>query len=219
MPEATDYRPMHGRSKGHDLTDGTHTRVKIDLFPEYIRNLPPEKRALWDVVGRALCSAAGQAGLHPPPGARPVEALRRRLRQGRHVSDPDPDPRHPRLSDHAAHRHQVEGDHGAALSAEGRRQHRHRHHLPRAAARRLDAEEGADALCAEHRLRVRGGDGHLALGGPGARSRQVARTRSCSPISSTRACCATSATAASGSAISCSTRSGNTCRSDERAPH
>jgi hypothetical protein len=46
LPEATDYRPMHGRSKGHDLTDGTHTRVKIDLFPEYIRNLPPKKRAL-----------------------------------------------------------------------------------------------------------------------------------------------------------------------------
>ena len=55
-PESRDYRPMHGRSKGHDLDDGTHTRVKIDLFPEYIRNLPPEKRALWDVVGRALCS-------------------------------------------------------------------------------------------------------------------------------------------------------------------
>jgi len=58
MPEAADYRPMHGRSKGHDLADGTHTRVKIDLFPEYIRHLPPEKRAVWDVVGRALCSAA-----------------------------------------------------------------------------------------------------------------------------------------------------------------
>jgi hypothetical protein len=56
MPESADYRPMHGRSKGHDLEDGTHTRVKIDLFPEYIRNLPAEKRALWDVVGRALCS-------------------------------------------------------------------------------------------------------------------------------------------------------------------
>ena len=55
-PESRDYRPMHGRSKGHDLDDGTHTRVKIDLFPEYIRNLPAEKRALWDVVGRALCS-------------------------------------------------------------------------------------------------------------------------------------------------------------------
>jgi len=56
MPQTRDYRPMHGRSKGHDLDDGTHTRVKIDLFPEYIRNLPAEKRALWDVIGRALCS-------------------------------------------------------------------------------------------------------------------------------------------------------------------
>jgi len=54
MPEAMDYRPMHGRSKGHDLADGTHTRVKIDLFPEYIRHLPPQKRAVWDIVGRAL---------------------------------------------------------------------------------------------------------------------------------------------------------------------
>ena len=58
MPAASDYRPMHGRSKGHDLADGTHTRVKIDLFPEYIRHLPPEKHAVWDVVGRALCSRA-----------------------------------------------------------------------------------------------------------------------------------------------------------------
>lgn len=58
MPETSDYRPMHGRSKGHDLADGTHTRVKIDLFPEYIRHMPPQKRAVWDVVGRALCSKA-----------------------------------------------------------------------------------------------------------------------------------------------------------------
>jgi len=56
MPESSEYRPMHGRSKGHDLADGTHTRVKIDLFPEYIRNLPTENRALWDVVGHTLCS-------------------------------------------------------------------------------------------------------------------------------------------------------------------
>lgn len=53
MPDKTDYRPMHGRSK---VQDENPTRVKIDLFPEYIRNLPAEKRALWDVVGRALCS-------------------------------------------------------------------------------------------------------------------------------------------------------------------
>jgi hypothetical protein len=56
MPVASDYRPMSGRSKGLDLADGTHTRVKIDLFPEYIRHLPPEKKTVWDVVGRALCS-------------------------------------------------------------------------------------------------------------------------------------------------------------------
>ena len=56
MPIAADYRAMHGRSRGHDLADGTHTRVKIDLFPEYICHLPPEKRAVWELVGRALCS-------------------------------------------------------------------------------------------------------------------------------------------------------------------
>lgn len=57
MPIASDYRPMSGRAKGNDLADGAHTRVKIDLFPEYIRRLPPEKRPVWDVVGHALCSA------------------------------------------------------------------------------------------------------------------------------------------------------------------
>jgi len=58
MPVVSDYRPMSGRSKGNDLADGTHTRVKMDLFPEYIRHLPPPKRAVWRVVGRALCSQA-----------------------------------------------------------------------------------------------------------------------------------------------------------------
>jgi hypothetical protein len=76
MPEVSDYRPMHGRSKGHDLADGTHTRVKIDLFPEYIRHLPPQKRAVWDVIGRALCSKAvrnafgagyAKVGMYPIP--------------------------------------------------------------------------------------------------------------------------------------------------------
>lgn len=56
MPLASDYRPMSGRSKDQDLTNGVPTRVKIDLFPEYVRRLPPEKRAVWDVVGRTLCS-------------------------------------------------------------------------------------------------------------------------------------------------------------------
>lgn len=56
MPEASDYRPMHGRASGLDLADGTHTRVKIDLFPEYIRHLPEAKRRVWQLVGKALCS-------------------------------------------------------------------------------------------------------------------------------------------------------------------
>jgi len=56
MPESSDYRPMHGRSKTYHFSDGVQTRVKIDLFPEYIRTLPPEKRTFWNIVGSALCS-------------------------------------------------------------------------------------------------------------------------------------------------------------------
>ena len=70
MPSAADYRPMHGRSRRNDLDDGTHTRVKIDLFPEYIRHLPADKLAVWSVVGAALRSE-------------PVkEAFRRKLAPG-----------------------------------------------------------------------------------------------------------------------------------------
>ena len=61
MPSSADYRPLPGRNKGNIREDGTSTRVKIDLFPEYTRHLPPEKEAIWDLVGRALCSAEVQA--------------------------------------------------------------------------------------------------------------------------------------------------------------
>ena len=56
MPVASDYRALPGRNNVNILDDGSATRVKIDLFPEYIRRLPKQKRELWDVVGRALCS-------------------------------------------------------------------------------------------------------------------------------------------------------------------
>lgn len=56
MPQSTDYRALPGRDNVNILDDGSATRVKIDLFPEYIRNLPAQKRELWDIVGRALCS-------------------------------------------------------------------------------------------------------------------------------------------------------------------
>ncbi len=56
MPESSDYREMHGRTKVAQRKAGGPTRFKIDLFPEYIRHLPPHKKTLWDIVGRALCS-------------------------------------------------------------------------------------------------------------------------------------------------------------------
>jgi hypothetical protein len=55
MPEYEDYRPMGGRSKAKN-TQGNSTRVKIDLFPEFIRHFPAGKKEIWDLVGRALCS-------------------------------------------------------------------------------------------------------------------------------------------------------------------
>lgn len=57
MPGAADYRHMSGRTKSTRTMNGAGTRVKIDLFPEYIRHLPPEKRVVWAVVGQTLCSA------------------------------------------------------------------------------------------------------------------------------------------------------------------
>ena len=57
MPDENDYRPMSGKTKmGSSRSDGKPTRTKIDLFPEYIRHLPPEKFAVWDLVGRVLRS-------------------------------------------------------------------------------------------------------------------------------------------------------------------
>src|SRR6266700_3900573 len=57
MPVADDYRAMSGKSKaGSSRPDRKPTRAKIDLFPEYIRHLPPEKREVWDVAGRVLRS-------------------------------------------------------------------------------------------------------------------------------------------------------------------
>ena len=56
MPVKGDYRVMSGRTKSTRTMDGGGTRTKIDLFPEYIRHLPAEKKEIWRVVGRTLCS-------------------------------------------------------------------------------------------------------------------------------------------------------------------
>jgi hypothetical protein len=54
MPRTTSYR--RSSRKDDILPDGTVTRAKIDLFPEYIRTLPADQRGLWRLVGDALCS-------------------------------------------------------------------------------------------------------------------------------------------------------------------
>ena len=71
MPLPQDYRPMSGRTKYTRTDDGSGTRTKIDLFPEFIRHLPEAKRPVWRMVGRALCSPevreAFRQGLAPAP--------------------------------------------------------------------------------------------------------------------------------------------------------
>ncbi len=51
------YRALSGKAKLRNVTpEGKPTRAKIDLFPEYIRHLPPQKREVWDLAGRVLRS-------------------------------------------------------------------------------------------------------------------------------------------------------------------
>jgi hypothetical protein len=54
MPRTSSYR--RSSRKDDVLPDGTVTRAKIDLFPEYIRVLPAEQKAVWGLVGDALRS-------------------------------------------------------------------------------------------------------------------------------------------------------------------
>src|SRR5947208_684395 len=56
------YRALSGKAKVRNVTpEGKSTRAKIDLFPEYVRHLPPGKRAVWDVAGSVLRSKELQA--------------------------------------------------------------------------------------------------------------------------------------------------------------
>ena len=59
MPVVDDYRALSGKAKLRNRRpDGKPTRIKIDLFPEYIRHLPPKKRAVWNLAGRVFRSKA-----------------------------------------------------------------------------------------------------------------------------------------------------------------
>ncbi|HET9651776.1 MAG TPA: hypothetical protein VFP36_06280 [Usitatibacter sp.] len=56
LPSPQAYRPMSGRAREARRPDGVPTRTKLHLLPEFIRGLVPSQRAIWEPVGRALCS-------------------------------------------------------------------------------------------------------------------------------------------------------------------
>jgi hypothetical protein len=70
MPVREDYRRMSGRAKSTRTKDGGGTRTRIELFGEYIRHLPEQKKQVWGPVGKTLCSAEVR------------EAFRKRLTPG-----------------------------------------------------------------------------------------------------------------------------------------
>ena len=106
MPEATDYRPMHGRAKGHDLEDGTahagQDRPVSGIHPPpaagEARDLGPGRRAR---SARARSRRPSSARSRPASSAASATTF---AKVGMYP-DPDSDPRHSGLSDHAAHRH------------------------------------------------------------------------------------------------------------------
>lgn len=56
MPAKEDYRRMSGRAR-ESRRPGGDVRTKLDLLPEAIRQLPREKRPVWEIVGEALRSS------------------------------------------------------------------------------------------------------------------------------------------------------------------
>jgi hypothetical protein len=56
MPSASAYRRMSGRAREARRSDGSPTRTKLHLLPEFISALRAPQREVWKPVGRALCS-------------------------------------------------------------------------------------------------------------------------------------------------------------------
>lgn len=56
LPGERAYRRMSGRAREARRDDGTPTRTKLHLLPEWVRGLPREQRELWGAIGYALCS-------------------------------------------------------------------------------------------------------------------------------------------------------------------
>ena len=130
---------MSGKSKmGSSRPDGKPTRTKIDLFPEYIRHLPPKKRAVWDVAGRVLRSKELGNGFRTTTGARVETPIRRKICNGQHVSGANPDSRHSWIPHLQTYSTALERNHRPVLSAGRQLNATYRHDLSRGACR-MDA--------------------------------------------------------------------------------
>src|SRR5206468_11833871 len=92
--------------------------------------------------GVAIC-------LRPTVGAGAERPIRRKLREGEHVSGTDPDARHSRIPYLQAYRQSLERDHRPILSTGGQFHAAHRHDLSRRIAEWTQTEEGTDAVFAE----------------------------------------------------------------------
>ena len=205
MPEASDYRPLPGRNRGNIRPDGTSTRVKIDLFPEYTRHLTHEKRAIWDLVGRALCSSEVQAAFMRSlaPGLKrrfgsdfakvgmyPIPVLTRDIPGYRITPHTDT---------------QWKGITVQLYLPRDAVRDPYRHHLPRAAAGRLVAQGMQMRFAPNTGYAFAVGDNTWHSADPVGT--EVKRgTASCSLISSMPGCCESCAIAANGSAIFSSAR-------------
>ena len=70
MPAASEYRALPGRNGGNIRLDGSSTRVKIDLFPEYIRHLTSPKREILGSCGPRPDVRGRSSSIHAQPGTR-----------------------------------------------------------------------------------------------------------------------------------------------------
>ena len=170
MPSAARLSADARAQQGGTTWPTAPTRVKIDLFPEYIRNLPAEKRALWDVVGRALCSEkVKQAFIRrlapglsktlrpeasPSIGMYPIPILTRDIPG--YLITPHTDTRWKGIT---VQLYLPRDDAATSISAPSSTTSSPDGSLPK---------HDADALCAEYRLCLCGRRRHLAFRRPGA---------------------------------------------------
>ena len=99
--------------------NGGGTRTKIDLFPEYIRHLPQDKKPVWEIAGQALCSKEVREAFRKQLAPGLQQRFRRGLHPRWHVPDSHLNQGRARLQNRHPSGHALERDDYPALSAAG----------------------------------------------------------------------------------------------------